>query len=267
MDALRKHANKLKEQVSKQQQAVIKQFSGSGYEGSDVMAIDELEETPSVRETIQVFSIRKVTELSHKDFQKDIARAGEAFVLLGNRHIEIGTKLSEDCFRYGSENTANNAILAKVACLYGGALRNIEKEYEEFNHILSNQVSITSLPILLPWSKSFERTKSNRLYALGCAPLISRPAWMKKVLRLLHECGLPLEDADIINFDGVAMKKLLLEAKPNMTLFTGSSRAAEKLAADLKGRSKLEDAGFDWKILRKKDLIAPAVDPYIYDSA
>lgn len=34
-----------------------------------------------------------------------------------------------------------------------------------------------------------------------------------------------------------------------MTLFTGSSRVAEKLAADLKGRIKLEDAGFDWKIL------------------
>ena len=34
-----------------------------------------------------------------------------------------------------------------------------------------------------------------------------------------------------------------------MTLFTGSSRVAEKLAADLNGRIKLEDAGFDWKIL------------------
>lgn len=34
-----------------------------------------------------------------------------------------------------------------------------------------------------------------------------------------------------------------------MTLFTGSSRVADKLAVDLKGRIKLEDAGFDWKIL------------------
>lgn len=34
-----------------------------------------------------------------------------------------------------------------------------------------------------------------------------------------------------------------------MTLFTGSSRVAEKLADDLSGRVKLEDAGFDWKIL------------------
>ena len=34
-----------------------------------------------------------------------------------------------------------------------------------------------------------------------------------------------------------------------MTLFTGSSRVADLLAVDLKGRIKLEDAGFDWKIL------------------
>lgn len=42
---------------------------------------------------------------------------------------------------------------------------------------------------------------------------------------------------------------LCLQANPRMTLFTGSSRVAEKLALDLKGRVKLEDAGFDWKIL------------------
>lgn len=39
------------------------------------------------------------------------------------------------------------------------------------------------------------------------------------------------------------------QAEPKTTLFTGSSKVAEKLAVDLKGRVKLEDAGFDWKIL------------------
>ncbi|KAL3528342.1 hypothetical protein ACH5RR_007664 [Cinchona calisaya] len=72
---------------------------------------------------------------------------------------------------------------------------------------------------------------------------------MEQMLRLLHECGLPVEDVDFINCDGKTMNKLLLEAKPRMTLFTGSSRIADKLAVDLKGRIKLEDAGFDWKIL------------------
>ncbi|KAG5602334.1 hypothetical protein H5410_033704 [Solanum commersonii] len=72
---------------------------------------------------------------------------------------------------------------------------------------------------------------------------------MEQMLRLLHECGLPVDDVDFINSDGKTMNKLLVEAKPRMTLFTGSSRVAEKLANDLSGRVKLEDAGFDWKIL------------------
>ncbi|CAA7035053.1 unnamed protein product [Microthlaspi erraticum] len=72
---------------------------------------------------------------------------------------------------------------------------------------------------------------------------------MEQMMRLLHYCGLPVEDVDFINSDGKTMNKILLEANPRMTLFTGSSRVAEKLALDLKGRIRLEDAGFDWKIL------------------
>ncbi|KAL8225650.1 hypothetical protein R6Q57_018207 [Mikania cordata] len=72
---------------------------------------------------------------------------------------------------------------------------------------------------------------------------------MEQMLRLLHDCGMPMDDVDFINSDGKTMNKLLLEAKPRMTLFTGSSKVADKLAYDLNGRIKLEDAGFDWKIL------------------
>ncbi|XP_035820984.1 SH3 domain-containing protein 3 [Zea mays] len=74
-----------------------------------------------------------------RDFQKDIVRAAEGLVSIGNKHIEVGTKFSEDCYRYGSENNASDEALRKAASLYGGALRNIEKEYEDFNRILSSQ--------------------------------------------------------------------------------------------------------------------------------
>lgn len=47
----------------------------------------------------------------------------------------------------------------------------------------------------------------------------------------------------------VFIKYIYHQAKPRMTLFTGSSRVAEKLAFDLGGRIRLEDAGFDWKVL------------------
>ncbi|KAI4336030.1 hypothetical protein L6164_014606 [Bauhinia variegata] len=91
---------------------------------------------------------------------------------------------------------------------------------------------------------------------------------MDQMLRLLHCCGLPAEDVDFINSDGKTMNKLLLEANPRMTLFTGSSRVAEKLAVDLKGRIKLEDAGFDWKILgpdvQEEDYVAWVCDQDAY---
>ncbi|KAG5153666.1 hypothetical protein JHK82_011635 [Glycine max] len=91
---------------------------------------------------------------------------------------------------------------------------------------------------------------------------------MEQMLRLLHKCGLPLEDVDFINSDGKTMNKLLLEGNPRMTLFTGSSRVAEKLAVDLKGRVKLEDAGFDRKILGpdvlQEDYIAWVCDQDAY---
>jgi 1-pyrroline-5-carboxylate dehydrogenase len=71
---------------------------------------------------------------------------------------------------------------------------------------------------------------------------------MEQFLRLLHAVGLPPTDVDFINSDGPTMHKLLLRARPRNTLFTGSSRVAERLARDLRGKLKVEDAGFDWKV-------------------
>lgn len=34
---------------------------------------------------------------------------------------------------------------------------------------------------------------------------------MEQMLRLLHDCGLPMEDVDFINSDGKTMNKILLE--------------------------------------------------------
>lgn len=66
---------------------------------------------------------------------------------------------------------------------------------------------------------------------------------------LVEECGLPATDSDLIHSSGPAMERILLAARPANTLFTGSSRVAERLAEKLRGRIKLEDAGFDWKVL------------------
>ena len=91
---------------------------------------------------------------------------------------------------------------------------------------------------------------------------------MEQALRLLHSCGLPLSDVDYINCNGEVMNDLLMHSQPRMTLFTGSSVVAEKLAKDLSGRIKLEDAGWDWKVLgpdvRDMDFVAYTSDQDAY---
>ncbi|CBI30806.3 hypothetical protein VitviT2T_015331 [Vitis vinifera] len=134
MDALRKQASKFREQVAKQQQAVIKQFGGTGYESSDVMVIDEVE----MQRHQQLEKLYRSTRAG-KDFQKDIVRAGEAFTAIGYKQIETGTKLSEDCCRYGAENINDN-ILARAASIYGDGLKHIAKEQEDLNKLLSSQI-------------------------------------------------------------------------------------------------------------------------------
>ncbi|XP_068324792.1 SH3 domain-containing protein 3-like isoform X2 [Pyrus communis] len=134
MDAIRKQASKLREQVAKQQQAVIKQFGGTGYESSDVMVIDEVE----MQRHQQLEKLYRSTR-SGKDFQKEVVKAAEAFTAIGYKHIEAGTKLSEDCSRYGAENTSDK-ILAKGASIYGDARKHVEKEQEDLNKLLSSQI-------------------------------------------------------------------------------------------------------------------------------
>lgn len=74
---------------------------------------------------------------------------------------------------------------------------------------------------------------------------------MEQFIRMLHHCGLPKTDIDFLYSDGPIMNEILIKGECKMTLFTGSQAVADKLAVDLKGRVKLEDAGFDWKVREK----------------
>lgn len=69
------------------------------------------------------------------------------------------------------------------------------------------------------------------------------------MIRLLHYCGLPLNDISFISCSGKVMNDFLIKSQPAMTMFTGGQVAAEKLSNDVHGKIKIEDAGFDWKIL------------------
>jgi len=72
---------------------------------------------------------------------------------------------------------------------------------------------------------------------------------MEEWLRMLHYCGLPKEDVDFLHADGPIMEHILKKGGAQNTLFTGSSHIGEHLVKALQGKVKLEDGGFDWKIL------------------
>jgi 1-pyrroline-5-carboxylate dehydrogenase len=72
---------------------------------------------------------------------------------------------------------------------------------------------------------------------------------MAEFLRLLHTCGLPLTDVDLLHCRGEEMGKFVAMASgiAKLVQFTGSSEVARKLRGIIP--TKKEDSGFDWKIL------------------
>ena len=71
----------------------------------------------------------------------------------------------------------------------------------------------------------------------------------EQFFRMLLHCGLPRSDANVINGHGEAMECMIRSQCFRMLQFTGSSVVANKLAEITKGKIKIEDAGFDWKLL------------------
>ncbi|CAD8073641.1 unnamed protein product [Paramecium sonneborni] len=72
---------------------------------------------------------------------------------------------------------------------------------------------------------------------------------MEQMLRLALHCGLPEKDIDMLFADGKQTEYILKKGNFRMTQFTGSSIIAEHLTKVLNGKIRIEDAGFDWKIL------------------
>eukprot|EP00039_Didymoeca_costata_P011502 m.161989 g.161989 ORF g.161989 m.161989 type:complete len:550 (-) comp15195_c0_seq1:4663-6312(-) len=109
--------------------------------------------------------------------------------------------------------------------------------------------------VITPFNFPFEISSIQVLSSLfmGNRPLVKVDEKVSIVceqfVRMLIHCGMPATDLDLIYSSGPVANDLLKQIDPAMTLFTGSQAVAEKLSADLRGRVKLEDAGFNWKII------------------
>lgn len=133
MDAIRKQATKLREQVAKQQQAVLKQF---GYSSDNIIA-DEAE-------ILQHQKLEKlyISTRAAKHFQRDIVRGVEGYIVTGSKQVEIGTKLSEDSRKYGNENTCTSgSTLSRAALNFSRARAQMEKERGNLLKAMGTQVA------------------------------------------------------------------------------------------------------------------------------
>ncbi|GMJ09746.1 SH3 domain-containing protein 2 [Hibiscus trionum] len=137
MEAIRKQASWFREQVARQQQAVFKQFGGGGFGGSETIITDEAE----LKQHQKLEKLYVSTRMA-KHFQRDIVRGVEGYVVTGSKQVEIGTKLSEDSKKYGSENTCTSGnTLSKAALSFGHARAQMEKERGNLLKDLGTQVA------------------------------------------------------------------------------------------------------------------------------
>ncbi len=90
---------------------------------------------------------------------------------------------------------------------------------------------------------------------MGNRPLVKVDSKVSVVfeqfVRLLIDCGLHPRDIDLVHCRGQKMGEVIAQAADSIRLaqFTGSSNVAERISEALNGRVRLEDSGFDWKII------------------
>ncbi|CAA6669508.1 unnamed protein product [Spirodela intermedia] len=133
MEAIKRQASRLREQVAKQQQAVLKQLSGRF--AIDALALDE----PDAECHQQLQMLYKSTREA-KHFQRNIMRGLEGLISASSRQMRLVTsKLADACCKYG-ENENSDAVLARASLHFGNSHHSMEEEREKLLKILGDQV-------------------------------------------------------------------------------------------------------------------------------
>lgn len=133
MEAIKKQATKLREQVARQQQAVLKHL---GHFSHEDVAIDESE----LRCHQQLQDLYGSTRAA-KHLQRNIVRGIEGFIATSSKLMEIVRKLGNDCCIYGTEYQNSGSPLARAALCLGTSLKSLEDERKTLLGVLGDQVS------------------------------------------------------------------------------------------------------------------------------
>ncbi|GAY61668.1 hypothetical protein CUMW_211820, partial [Citrus unshiu] len=130
MEAIKKQAIKLREQVAKQQQAVLKHLL---HLGNDNVAVDEAE--------LECHQQLQNLYNSTRAAKGNIVRGVEGRVAVRLKQMQIARKLSEDCCKYGAENQSDNSCVARAALQFGTSRDLMENEREALLGILGDQAA------------------------------------------------------------------------------------------------------------------------------
>ncbi|KAE8668503.1 putative arginine/serine-rich splicing factor [Hibiscus syriacus] len=133
MEAIKKQATKLREQVAKQQQAVLRHL---GHFSNEDITVDEAE-----LQYHQKLQDLYISTKAAKHLQRNIVRGIEGFIATSTKLIEIARKLADDCCKYGDENQSSGSPLARAALYFGKSHKSMEDEREALLGILGERVS------------------------------------------------------------------------------------------------------------------------------
>ncbi|KAG5134630.1 hypothetical protein AAZX31_09G197300 [Glycine max] len=133
MDAIRKQASKLREQVARQQQVILRQL---GQISNEPLMIDE-SEIECHQQLQKLYTSTKTA----KHFQRHIVRAIEGFVSVCSKQMEIVRRMARDCCKYGTENLGSSYLLARASLQFGNTYDTMENERETLLGILGDQIS------------------------------------------------------------------------------------------------------------------------------
>ncbi|XP_020260707.1 SH3 domain-containing protein 2-like [Asparagus officinalis] len=133
MEAIRKQASKLREQMARQPQAVFKQFSGRY--GHDSALSDEAE-----LQCHQNLQMLYSSTRAAKHLQKEIVRGVEGFISISSKQMEVVTKLAEGCCKYGNGYQRSDFALAGASLEFGDSHLLMQKEMENLLRVLGDQV-------------------------------------------------------------------------------------------------------------------------------
>nr|XP_017230550.1 PREDICTED: SH3 domain-containing protein 1 isoform X2 [Daucus carota subsp. sativus] len=130
MEAIKRQASKFREQVAKQQQAILKQLGKE----TDIFDDDELQGYQKLQ---NLYNSTRET----KHFQREIVRGVESSVSTMKKQLEIVRKLAENCCKFANEYQEAGSSVSRAVMQFGTAHSSIEDEKEAMLGIFVDQVS------------------------------------------------------------------------------------------------------------------------------